>query len=213
MKIEAIVSLHFLFCLSVRLTHCLPAVSEENDEDEECEMKDGSKGTCKVADECPFAQDYVNNRDKFVRCGFQGIKMVLCCPKKIEPTIKSTVRDGLDFSEILCENEVEKSFEWDFFRALFLKIKMYSINFFKLNSIHDRIVYGVRAAVGEFPHMAALGYEKEDGEIEYGCGGTLISKSFVLTAAHCIIYKTSRKLSLVRLGKVNYAEFFRSQSK
>lgn len=38
--------------------------------------------------------------------------------------------------------------------------------------------------VGEFPHMAAIGFSNEVDEnvVTYDCGGSLISKNFVLTA-------------------------------
>ncbi|XP_022200798.2 serine protease snake [Nilaparvata lugens] len=48
------------------------------------------------------------------------------------------------------------------------------------------IVGGTTAEPGEFPHMAALGYQSDDGEIEWLCGGSLISSRFVITAAHCV---------------------------
>lgn len=65
------------------------------------------------------------------------------------------------------------------------------------------IVGGVVAKLNEFPHMAALGYQTEDG-LKWNCGGTLISENFVLTAAHCV--KTvDVQPTVVRLGEKNLA--------
>ncbi|KDR03822.1 hypothetical protein L798_04465, partial [Zootermopsis nevadensis] len=69
----------------------------------------------------------------------------------------------------------------------------------------DRIVGGMSALPGEFPWLVALQYEVF-GELQYLCGGTLISDSYVLTAAHCIapaINNSSLKLVSLRLGGYN----------
>lgn len=67
--------------------------------------------------------------------------------------------------------------------------------------IGDRIIGGVLAEAGEFPHFAALAYRnKETGGISFNCGGALISHRHVLTAAHC--FKTKDNLVYVRLGSV-----------
>lgn len=48
------------------------------------------------------------------------------------------------------------------------------------------IVGGEEAKPAEFPHMAAIGWDRErDNGIDWNCGGVLISNDMILTAAHC----------------------------
>ncbi|KDR24454.1 serine protease snake-like [Zootermopsis nevadensis] len=62
------------------------------------------------------------------------------------------------------------------------------------------IVGGEETKLKEFPHMAALGYY-ENGNIDWKCGGSLISKYFVLTAAHCA--PRNNPPTIARLGDLN----------
>lgn len=57
------------------------------------------------------------------------------------------------------------------------------------------IVGGKVAKLGDYPYMALLGYQtftsSEGKEIKsYDCGGSIINKWYVLTAAHCM-FQTS----------------------
>uniref|UniRef100_A0A0A9Z8F0 Serine protease snake n=1 Tax=Lygus hesperus TaxID=30085 RepID=A0A0A9Z8F0_LYGHE len=65
-------------------------------------------------------------------------------------------------------------------------------------SVSPLVVGGSNTSISEFPHMAALGYNRT-GDLEYLCGGTLISDQFVLTAAHCIQTKWGPPL-VVHMG-------------
>ena len=59
----------------------------------------------------------------------------------------------------------------------------------KLHNRYYHTVGGVRAPFGEYPWMALLGYDplkKGGSDNFYLCGGSLINKHYVLTAAHCI---------------------------
>ncbi|XP_012161203.2 melanization protease 1-like [Ceratitis capitata] len=65
----------------------------------------------------------------------------------------------------------------------------------------DRILGGKETAMQEFPWTALLIYVDETDPDNYrmGCGGSLINRYYVFTAAHC----GTSTLSLVRLGEWN----------
>lgn len=51
------------------------------------------------------------------------------------------------------------------------------------------IIKGLQTQYKEFPYAAALGWDSamNPGAYDYKCGGVLIAKGFVLTAAHCAV--------------------------
>ncbi|KAA0197334.1 hypothetical protein HAZT_HAZT001613 [Hyalella azteca] len=62
-----------------------------------------------------------------------------------------------------------------------------------------RIVGGRNVNQGDWPWVAALGYDNGRGNVSFSCGAALISRRYVLTAAHCVDGQAG--LRVVRLGE------------
>ncbi|XP_017780078.1 PREDICTED: serine protease easter-like [Nicrophorus vespilloides] len=74
-----------------------------------------------------------------------------------------------------------------------------------------KIYGGNRTGLGEFPWMALLEYKNlTSGERKFLCGGSLIGKRHIMTAAHCV---TGKSLDGFRLVNIRLGEWNVSSSK
>ncbi|KAL1501658.1 hypothetical protein ABEB36_006950 [Hypothenemus hampei] len=64
-------------------------------------------------------------------------------------------------------------------------------------SSNNRIVNGEDAALNEFPWMALIKYRTSRGRSKFLCGGSIIHKNYILTAAHCL----TGEIISVRVGE------------
>ncbi|XP_034484349.1 serine protease grass-like [Drosophila innubila] len=77
----------------------------------------------------------------------------------------------------------------------------------------DKVVGGKEIKIMSRPWMALLKFRRDDGKEGFTCGGTLIHKRYVLSAAHCFF---GQQLLSVRLGEHNillpmYCQFTKGQ--
>lgn len=158
----------------------------------ECTGPDARTGTCRSLIDCPelLSRLQANPEDasfaNFLRLSNQlcnAAAPIICCPSasrtpvneplipQIAPTIKPlvTVEARLLSPDEGCGQS---------------------------SVAHRKIVGGTPSQKGSWPWLALLGYEGVDG-ITFRCGGSLVTKRHVVTAAHCI----RSDLRVVRLGE------------
>lgn len=84
-----------------------------------------------------------------------------------------------------CEEYKKLTYETVHFGGLTLDESAQELKVSQCDLTIGLIVGGVEAKVKEFPHMAAIAYQQPNGGLRFGCGASLISERFLLSAAHC----------------------------
>lgn len=198
-------------------------VAGQLDKGDSCSLSSG-RGTCRLLDHCASVyKDLISGYPPERICRYVKTVPVICCPNaaKItnEPSVqKSTTTTTMQTittlntlktvtinarpAQRMCAEYAKKVYALVNPPVLvggekqLVNISLCAINFGKL------IVGGTKAEPKEFPHMAAIGFGRAPN-INWKCGGSLISELYVLTAAHCTVSSDWGNAEWVRVGSTN----------
>lgn len=176
-----------------------------------------ANGLCTDPGKCP---EVIRDFQKGIQpqiCSYAGTRPIVCCPvSKTFTTSTSTTSAPYEYppiaattsariSEIKCEEYSKLGIERNIVGAFSVGERINNTvekPKCALSGGDGFIVGGTVTKVGEYPHMAVIGWQNIDGPIDWNCGASLISYQFVLTAAHCTSWR-SKKPNIVRLGEQN----------
>ncbi|KAF2898050.1 hypothetical protein ILUMI_08125 [Ignelater luminosus] len=182
-----------------------------------CRTPNGEKATCVSLFTCPVIFNAILTKNetakKFAqlsRCGKNGKIPLVCCGSVAY--LVDGVQDyivGL-FQLDSKEHRLQPSVINKFSKVKPVVFKEHDSkelpdrNLCGIHSSDDRILGGQWTAYDEFPWLVALESKRRStgGDVDVRCGGSLINKKFVLTAAHCAADKEFELIN-VRLGEWN----------
>ncbi|CAK9822833.1 CLIP domain-containing serine protease HP8 [Anthophora retusa] len=206
------------FILAILQTATFSSVAGQFQGQSNCATPNNVAGSCVGIRQCPQllnlleAQPLKPEVIDFLRksqCGFEGNYPRVCCPLRngiidIPPRgdqvyPSDNTGTNQNFGQQNTEtNTDDANLQYDLSNNPLLPTNCGK-------DLSQRIFGGERTDLDEFPWMALLEYSKPNGRTT-ACGGVLISRRYVVTAAHCVrgsdIPKTWR-LDSVRLGEYN----------
>ncbi|XP_018568472.1 serine protease easter-like [Anoplophora glabripennis] len=169
-------------------------------DDEGCFTPDGASGDCIGIKQCKPIIDFLARAPKPLSepvkkklnsytCSYEANTVKVCCPDtpikiddKIPPeSLQNTEPQPPDVSNHRNYNLLPKDCGYI--------------------PSDQKIINGQNASLNEFPWMALLSYNTKNGP-QFRCGGTIINKKWILTAAHCVS-NLKEPLLGVRVGEHN----------
>ncbi|CAG9864420.1 unnamed protein product [Phyllotreta striolata] len=181
---------------------------DETDVGSSCENDDGTLGVCLTANSCSYAMNKVKSvgRHDLKRCAFLDFDEVVCCPNAIEksPDRSNPIPFPLEGIQVTHNPPVSKKKHKKPYETLCENL----INRSK-SLITPLVIGGANAKSDEFPHMAALGFDDPGSmELSWRCGASLISDSFLLTAAHCVgpFAPSKARIGVTRLNDTEHVD-------
>lgn len=155
---------------------------------EACTDGAGRLGTCGNIRQCPELFQLISGRRPstqeiaFLRRSICGSGLQVCCASGSDPRTDPTPFTGSP-DEHPNRKLVERGFSCG-------------------EILTEKILNGTEVNLGKYPWMALLGYSSgSEEEIDFKCGGALISDQYVLTAAHCVTNIAPYRLKVIRLDE------------
>lgn len=167
-----------------------------------CRRHDKKLGVCKAASNCSWIQSNSIRPRDLVRCTFNGAEIIICCEgTSVEMLVEPSPLNEL-CETLIVDPELRSICEKRFtigYRAQRACLKYLSKHPVRIT---QNIYGGEISEPGDWPHIAALGFARRSlpGAYDFKCGGSLISKRWVITAGHCVL---DEQPAIVRLGSVD----------